>query len=166
MKKTTSHNLGTFEVKSGALFVTDPCYEREVNPKNIVRKVMNGIWEAMVITSDEGSWGIRNGILIAYHEKSSPTGYVNWSRKRFEVGVDSGQAGIYDNDKFVGRIDGDDASEEWYQKNCKLSMSTLSAGVLDGGCISSSGFGDGGYVCRTNTVDGKVVGVMIDFLID
>ncbi len=53
----------------------------------------------------------------------------------------------------------------WYSMCCQHTLSERSAGVIPGGAVSESGYGDGAYECfyRVNPND-EVVGVKIVFL--
>ena len=162
--------LGCFQVESGRIAVCDPCYEKE--SAGIINNALQGTWIAETFLSNTGHWVMRNAYLLAYHEDHPPllsniAGTVSgWRKRPFEVSVDSGQAGIYDELQFLGR-GVDEENEDWYQTNCELTLETdASAGVLNGGCVSSSGFGDGGYICRANKCDGKVTGIVIDFFVE
>ena len=84
---------------------------------------------------------------------------------RFEVGVDSGQAGIYDEDYYNKYHTADDCDDDWYDDICNL---TNPAGTKDGKCaVSSSGFGDGGYTCyMLVNDDNQVIAISIVFIED
>ena len=40
-----------------------------------------------------------------------------------------------------------ETTTDWYKICCDITLSNLGAGVVDGGAVSSSGFGDGSYDC-------------------
>ena len=165
--KTEEVQIGSFKVKSGKVFVSDPCYDLNTWCAGTIKNVKNGNWVASVIVSNQREFGKRIASLIAVHE-SSIFPYDGWVKEKFEVGVDSGQAGIYDYPEFRGRPEfrGGD-SEEWYQKCCNLTLSAVSAGIIEkSGVVSSSGFGDGSYVCSTVTQNKKVIAIKIDFFPD
>jgi len=164
---------GIFRVKSGKVVVSDPCYDRDVWCKGIIEDVRNGEYKAKIICSDNtGGWGKRCFYLIA-HLDSFPYPFHDnplWEKESFEVGVDSGQAGIYDEAEYKGGED-DYGDGGWYDQNCNLTSDienkTLRlGGVLSGGVVSSSGCGDGGYDCYTIKKDGQVVAIMIDYGMD
>ena len=170
-KKSKKEYAGFFEIKSGKVIVSDPCYERNTWCQGVIDKVKNGEWEAYLYIFDEGEWGKRVGYLLAHHQDNTvyPTD-SNWEKQDFEVGVDSGQAGIYDEAEYHGGED-DYGQGGWYDINCNLTCdrengTTRNGGVLEGGVVSCSGYGDGGYDCRTITKDGEVVGILIDFGLD
>lgn len=82
---------------------------------------------------------------------------AGWHAALFEVGVDSGQAGFFDDARFKKHNGGDD--ESFYEKACDTTLSRMQAGVIDEGAVCNSGYGDGGYVCifhNSNDEDGLV----------
>ena len=178
MRDLESKRIGTFEVKSGKVRISDPCYELDTWCAGTINKVRKGVWQAEVIKSDEGSWGNRCAVLLAYHKDFT----VDHDDGRFinqdiDVGVDSGQAGIFDLKHFkddgivanVERVGGEPicADEPWYSICCDRTLSEEGAGIIPFGCVSSSGYGDGSYICSTitDTYNPKceVVAIKIDF---
>lgn len=163
MHKLSTDHLGIFSVATGSVMVTDPCYERGTWCQGRLKKVLNGDWKAKVVKSDEGQWGERVAYLIAWNtEIGEPDpGASHWQKRKFEVGVDSGQAGIFDD----GAYPKEDTEEDgFYSDVSDLTLSERQAGVTSRGCVSSSGYGDGGYDCFTSkNADGLVDAIMIDF---
>ena len=176
--------LGTFELTGPVLRVSDPCYDRDVWCSATIENCKPGNWETAVLMQDEGDWGIRNAVLIARHTDSEPglKAYTKvlsgtdktWQECPFDVGVDSGQAGIFDDayyqddSVFAGSPAAKfDEDNSWYSHCCDITMSQHSAGVLPYGVVSCSGFGDGGYVAyRHVDQDGKTDAVFIVFIED
>ena len=155
--------LGEFKVKSGKLFLSDPCYSREIWCQIKDIEAENGDWNAFVIESDDNHWDNGNNIcaeLLASHNDALSifqTIFDQGEELPSEVGVDSGQAGIYDDEAFHSE------DENWYDKNCNITVKNK-AGVLDGGCVSRSGYGDGDYPAYVVRRNNKVVGVRIKFI--
>lgn len=176
--------LGTFELTGPVLRVSDPCYDRDVWCCGTIENCKPGSWETAVLMQDEGDWGIRNAILVARHEEGGPELEAfrkvlngkdkTWQECPFEVGVDSGQAGIFDDKHYQDNsvFDGMPAAEfdpdnSWYSHCCDITMSPLGAGVLPFGVVSSSGYGDGGYAALKHIgQDGRTDSVFIVFLDD
>jgi hypothetical protein len=176
---TKRHPLGSFTVASGELIVSDPLYDPPTSEKGgingLVPRVKKGSWSAFVHKGKAKGWGERCFQLETHHVDHPPAGSEPWAGVQFEVGVDTGQAGIFDRPMFADDSlvpPGFFANEEplvpeqlWYSMCCKHTISTLGAGVIPGGAVSSSGVGDGGYECQFRTdKDGSVVGVRIVFL--
>jgi hypothetical protein len=175
-------NLGEFEVISGELVVSDPCYKND-DPKRDMElgllanlsNVRKGTWNAVIEQSNEHDWGMRVASLVAFHS-DFPGGFqVGYSaiseEKIFECGVDSGQLGIFDREHYrddaIG-VPGEICPDEpWYSMCCTTTLGKPNqAGVIPFGVVSSSGFGDGCYKCHViyNDGDGEVVQVKIDFI--
>lgn len=158
--------IGQFEVTSGALIVSDPCYKREyledgTDIMGRIEGVRNGIWYAEVHL-DCGTVTE----LVATAEETFPKEWW-WRREKFfEVGVDSGQAGIFD-DSVYPQVDivkyGD--PDNFYGRCCEQTVDV--AGVVPGGVVSRSGHGDGCYLCFTARNEaGECIGVKIVFMTD
>ena len=158
------------------VMVSDPCYTIPTWCQTKLTNVLPGSYKPFVHKSDEFGWGMRCHYLGAVH-----TDYANqdlsWREYPGEVGVDSGQAGIfsienYRNDEIAESIttpdskfsigrDGD--GDAWYEKMCQFTLSDNQWGSYDTGVVSSSGIGDGGYRCLVAKKKGKIVGICIDF---
>jgi hypothetical protein len=167
MNRYTEHSLGTIAIASNAVRISDPCYDTGVHCQGVIKNVDNGAWRTTVFKSDEGSWGNRCAVLMASSISISEprVDSCKWEPTKIDVGVDSGQAGIYDQSAYKGGED-DYGDGGWYDDNCQKTLSDMGAGVLpDGrGVVSSSGYGDGSYTCSVIKQDGKVVAIKIDFL--
>lgn len=176
--------IGKFQVESGKLRVSDPCYDKDTWCAGEIKNVKNGEWQACVSYSDEGNWGIRVATLICVHKDHKlgtwdkhPLDDNTWKKQSFEVGVDSGQAGIFDDkyfkdDSVVANLTGKDRlykneilcpKEPWYSWCCDRTLAEDSAGVIPFGAVSSSGYGDGCYECYIKEINGEVIGVAVDF---
>ncbi|EFU42707.1 hypothetical protein PVOR_07640 [Paenibacillus vortex V453] len=165
--------LGDFEVNSGQLVVADPCYELDTNIiiMGVLEGVLNGTWVGEVEKVEIPDWGEANAKLTAYHHSAVEQGaFLEWIKCPFVAGVDSGQAGIFDIQKY--RIpDADstsgssDTDTEWYYACCDITESGEEAGVLDGGVVSRTDMGDGAYgVYKAVNGQEQVVGVKIVFI--
>src|SRR5690349_8432684 len=106
-----THFLGTFNVTSGKMYVSDPCYSRDTWCQGLLENVKNGVWKAAVVkgTTD---WGDRCWEVFAVND-AYPLNTEICEITSTEIGVDSGQAGIFDADSFHGGEDewGDNG---WY----------------------------------------------------
>ena len=175
MKTFKMYPLGEFEIKSGEVIVSDPCYAIGTWCQGLVRNVKNGTWVADVACLEESG---RNAFLVVHHKDYiMPMGTV-WEQLDFDIGVDSGQAGFYDyagykkDDSVPNSIknslgfDLNEPGEKFYAYNCDLTLKTEhDAGVLPTGAVASSGYGDGSYtvsVVKDEAV--KVVAMEIIFI--
>lgn len=165
--------LGNFEVNSGQLVVADPCNELDTNIiiMGVLDLVTNGTWVGEVEKVEVTDWGEANAKLTAYHHSVAEQGeFLEWIKCPFVAGVDSGQAGIYDINKYripdAGAQDGNSGTDsEWYLTCCDITESGEEAGVLDGGIVSHTGMGDGAYgVYKAVNEQDQVVGVKIVFI--
>lgn len=174
------HTLGKFEIKSGVVVVSDPCYD-SIDRANYrcrnngqLKNVMKGQWYGQI---DKDNNIV--SLLICYHE-DYPLNNVciddvrEWKKIPWEIAVDSGQAGIFDkktwrndatvkdtkrlNPKYIIRAD-----ELWYSICCDRTSGKTLAGVIPCGVVSTSGYGDGGYNGYYLKQDGKIVTIAINF---
>lgn len=181
--------LGTFNVNSGRLRVTDPCYTREVWGAGILENVANGTWQATVTWVDDMGFRVSR-LRIELVDRKTPK--LNEHTALFNVGVDSGQAGFFDEDKYpIEEGEFEYTQGTFYFDVCKTTTKAVeahvrsvhnvtgevnefdmeydlpSAGIYkDWGAVCSTGYGDGSYNCRFFTDEaGKVVAAEIDFLV-
>ncbi|PKR82409.1 DUF4241 domain-containing protein [Heyndrickxia camelliae] len=169
--------LGNFELHSGNVMVSDPCYEEGSWGQAQLNNTKIGEWIANIKQFDEGEWGIRNGELIAFHKSIEKLNELDWKLEKTIIGVDSGQAGIFDlavfrNDEvsmpsnFLSSEIQEEKGEKWYSHICDLTLETKErAGITIGGVVSSSGYGDGGYKLFTiRDENDSVVAIKIVFI--
>lgn len=164
MNGTKEKNLGTFEVKSGKIHISDPCYEYDENDKNCVmtlKDVLNGRYFAKI--SIEGKYNDVESLTI-HHEKY-PEFEPNFLMGT--IGVDSGQAGIFDLKYYAENQCGEFGDlKSFYGLACSLTLSEEQGGIMENaGVVSTSGCGDGEYevYVRENEI-GKIVSVSIIFI--
>lgn len=168
----------TFEVKSGKVIISDPCYDDEM-----VYPAKNDTWWADIERSDEGAWGNRVSELRAW-ASGSPVRYEYVQR-----GVDSGQMSIFDFAEFKNNSNyskkdfpkryfdefsmyGDfDENDAWYSMCCAITCNTFENqkcqdfGEMKGGVVSSTGYGDGSYECKLGfDENGLLIFVKVTFI--
>lgn len=176
-KDYITEGLGHFELKSGKVMVSDPCYSRDTWCQHLLENVRPGIYNAFVKKSDEKDWGVRCAELIAVHQDQPVdplTVSIPWKLVReADIGVDSGQAGIfedlhYKDDSVIAEEPdfggSDEAGEKWYGANCDVTLSKKQAGVIPFGVVSSSGFGDGSYKLYVYRLKNEIVAIRIVFI--
>lgn len=172
-------NVGRFNIDNDVV-VSDPCYDFE-SVGGVLGDVKHGEWIAGVNHSDDTSWGIRISELIVHHSQSpEPKEQDYWTLEdSYDIDVDSGQAGFYDVDyyrnndsaqpsTFLDEKRQEEEGERWYSACCELTCDTdLGAGVMTGGVVSSSGYGDGSYNLFTmRDSDNQIVAMKIVFIDD
>jgi hypothetical protein len=171
-----------------SVIVTDPSYDTNTWCQAKIENVKEGEYNTHCEIVDTGSWGNRCSLLIASHS-SYNVNNLNWEVHPNEIGVDSGQAGIFDMDNYrkdgldievpkVG-FDGqpfdrleemlkpENEGDDFYLKMCKITLSEKQWGGFDNGVICRSGYGDGGYVLYVakDESTGKIIGFCIDFMV-
>lgn len=160
---------------SSEVMISDPCYSVGTWCQTKVDNVLPGTYLANANRQDLGEWGKRIMSLMVIHED-----YVGknkrWTRLS-DIGVDSGQAGIFDlasyrNDEIVDEIESpevdfvlpfDEGGDKWYSKMCKFTLGDKGWGSYHSGIVSSSGIGDGMYDVYVLKDKKKIVGISIDF---
>jgi len=157
--------VGKFIIDSGRAIVSDPCYEPGTWCSGVIKNVQFGEWVGYTEIINADFWGARVTRLVALHSEYLDVPF-NWKlEETIDVGVDSGQAGIFDAVHYENVQDRDSWREQIAHKIFS-SSNKGQASCTSRGITSSSGFGDGGYPCHTIIVDGKVVGILIDFMVD
>lgn len=182
--------IGKFEILSGKVRVSDPCYDLETWCASTIEHVKKGEWLAFAGMEDG-----RISVLEARHISCGTEDFKKLVGK--EAGVDSGQAGIFDLQHFK-----DDSvvpkdlklepygnegkpGDRWYDLCCSKTIGEDTpyhyegdkvvfdkvkrtaedrAGVIPFGCVSSSGYGDGSYPVSVSIDDGEVVGIRITYI--
>lgn len=90
--------VGKFNNVSGAFRVSDPCYEKDTRYAGVVDNCLVGEWEAYVAKLEVVGWGSRVATLVVRAVGGLPSGVRE--QLPFEVGVDSGQAGVFEETKY------------------------------------------------------------------
>ena len=170
--------------------VSDPCYTIPTWCQAVLDNVKPGVYHTTVKKHDAGDWGNRCSMIYAIHED-----YIDhpnlidgkWEKTNYDIGVDSGQCGIFDFDSYrndnhqieLGEGDisffsqepwsrdkNEEPGESWYVKMCSRTLGTEHWGTYDSGIVSSSGFGDGSYDLYVVYKRNKIVAFAIDFLVE
>jgi len=150
--------IGKFIISSGKVYITDPCYAPGTWCQGVMENVKNGIWNAEIAISDEEDWGKRCAMLRATYSGIYNPNILDYKKCEFEVGVDSGTAGIFDGDFYVN-------GRDEIEKICDSVFDDINAGICKGGCVSSSGFGDGTYTAYVATNESnEIVSIYIEFI--
>lgn len=164
MDKRKYIRIGKFNLTATTMRISDPCYDKTSQYAGTIENCISGIWNAAYVTSDDKK-DLCVSMLIAKHESVRSFHVAdgihieddqiyyhnNWHNSGIRIGVDSGQAGIFD-DAYYGQSDIFKTpnpnifnfADEWYNQCCYITMTKL-AGTLPCGAISNSGYGDGRY---------------------
>lgn len=173
--------LGTFNVSSGKVLIADPCYDLETPYRSHLKNVRCGPWFARVALKEDNHGDEWVSRLVAMHKDYIKPRGLTWKNVSYDIGVDSGLAGMFDTNvfrddslvkdtpKFMtehGYIPWKESGELWYAMCCDaVYYSENKAGVVTGGCVSSTGYGDGVYKADAlRNGDGEVVGIRIIYL--
>ena len=171
------------KIKLGSeVVISDPCYTIPTWCQIVLKDVKEGEYYPFVKKSNQGGWGERISCLCVIHEDHINDTELKWRKKMGDVGVDSGQCGIFSKDTFkndtivesivtpktdfiLGNCDRE--GDKWYEKMCQFTLSEDSWGMYDNGVVSSSGIGDGSYLLFViRDKKKKVVGMLINYLIE
>jgi hypothetical protein len=166
--------MDKFEVVSGTLVCSDPCYELPTWCQGVVENVKKGTWVAEVEYNDRGE-RVKE---LRIHHKDSHWLSGKMERMNFTAGVDSGQFGFFDKDFYrnnesakglkkynFGEGFDEQEGDEWYRACCALTLGEDNFGVLPNGAVSSTGYGDGSYeVFGQKDKDGEYVGFGVIFI--
>ncbi len=154
--------LGKFTLTGDMLRVTDPCYTKETWCAGVIENMKPGEYNAYVAYDADG----RVEMLLVAHSTyknarqmankiavdDDKIWYQYWKMIDAEIGVDSGQCGLFDEQKVFDATQftevpdcGFECDNAWYATCCALTLSSKQAGVVPCGAVSSSGWGDGCY---------------------
>jgi hypothetical protein len=149
--------IGSFELKSTFLRVSDPAYEKDTWCTGLIGNCIPGKWNACILRDS----GVIAELIV--YESNNDSNSVHWDLTDFDIGVDSGQCGFYDEDQYVdGNRRHDQDAGEFYD-----SILNLDNGMLPYGVISQSGYGDGLYSCYiAKNSGGFVIAAKVVFISD
>jgi hypothetical protein len=159
---------GQFEITSGSIIISDPCYQRGIWCSAGINNAKKGTWTAKAKTGEVPGWGNRCWELIATHKKFQDISSDSITEEvEAEIGVDSGQCGIFDSQDFPEEKGSYKDPDSWYKRVCKKT-DAIEGGVIKGGYVTRSGFGDGGYSCfiSKDSNHNQVIAVKIVFIED
>lgn len=164
-------SLGNFTIESGRMIVTDPCYSIEDTEIQVhLSNVKKGQWAVSISYTDDEVVET----LTAYFAEKKPSG--KWHVCDRLISVDSAQAGIFDAAVFgkdesipgeVANVYGIEMDEEglkYYVACSDVVASDDQGGILPGGAVAMSGYGDGMYeVSIKYNISKEIVSVKINF---
>ena len=155
-------NRGFINLNS-TVMVSDPCYKINTWCQGVLHNVLAGKYKCNIDIWDEGEWGDRVATIEVVHEEYN--GILSYNPESFQIGVDSGQAGIFDYE-YYKQSHADNLNQDWYNEVCNITSSRKRGGIINNaGFVSTSGYGDGGYTCYTcRDKNGYIIGIRIEFL--
>jgi len=120
--KGTVENKGVITL-GAKVMVSDPCYGLGTWCQGVLENVLPGQYDCNVEYSDEGTWGTRVSAIEVTHVNYK-TGSLLLQMEDFEVGVDSGQAGIFDYEYYakyhMDATERPHVNDDWYDMVCDL----------------------------------------------
>ena len=152
--------------------VSDPCYELDTWCAGTLNNVLPGEYKCDIV-KENNRWGERVSHLYAVHNDYNVKLKEINEMQDFEVGVDSGTAGIFDYDYYalyhLGKTD-----DQWYDHRIcnafypnRMEMGISIIQTHNKGVVSLSGFGDGSYTCFVKRNDeGQIIAIMIEYISD
>jgi hypothetical protein len=175
---------------SNKVIVSDPCYTRGIWCTGTFDNVKPGKYiPYLIYGSEEGSRDdTRVYELAVVHESADPIFPAQWTEADFEVGVDSGQAGVFCDSLYpVGENNGEyEEPNSFYGACCNATLGegyrmindwfahgktgprpewSQGDSVFDKGFVSCSGYGDGGYSCFFAVDDeDQIIAIKIVFM--
>lgn len=151
--------------------ISDPCYSICTWCSGIINNLLPGVYSCHIlqgIVKDWEDWGVREKELYITHLCSSIKPEDISEPTKFDIGVDSGTAGIFDYDyyeKYHDKEKDRESFEKWYDEFVCDVIDEHYNITSDLGIWSRSGLGDGSYDCFIHTnSDGKVDGIKIVFI--
>lgn len=94
---------------SSHVMVSDPCYDTDTWCNADLHNVRPGTWHTKALYKD----GLCTDLVVWHKDMKEPT-FDKYEKTSINVGVDSGQAGVYDYDHFAKNC----KNEEWYDSMC------------------------------------------------
>lgn len=174
------------QIKLGeTVVVSDPCYELPTWCQGVIKNVLPGLYNVEVDTKFIPGWGDRICSIVAVSDSiKTEVGPGDWEMEVCSIGVDSGQAGIFDLESYRNDITGvqipvpknetktnwvynyTEPGEVWYSKMCELTLyPECGWDVYEQGVVARSGFGDGSYTLYTLKDNNKrIVGFFLEFI--
>jgi len=168
---------------SGVMILSDPCYTLGTWCQAEVSNLLPGKYKVFVSYLHDVNWGTRISGIVAAHEDFWDAIYCSRAKltesKTFSLGVDSGQLGIFDKEWY--RNDAKlspeqlpktetwkEEDEMWYGTCCEATLDEEQCGLVPGGFVSSSGYGDGAYDAFLHQFDGcnKYAAIEVVFIDD
>ena len=164
--------------------VSDPCYTIPTWCQAVISNVKPGFYHSSVRKHESEGWGNRCAMLFAIHEDYYNTPHLligNWEKTNYDIGVDSGQCGIFSKDSYrddsykfpfkpydfgIDFPTNDEGGDLWYRHMCKHTLSDKQWGTYEKGIVTTSGFGDGSYDLFVVKKRGKIVAFAVDFQVE
>ena len=138
-----------FQVTSGRVAITDPCYDPADLPEDGPGKneiaanvaAVNGEWKCTAYYTDNGKT-VEHVTYVSVERAGKSFETTNM----FRVCVDAGMVGVFDLDQFKKNWNAEyNEVGSFYRTVCDGTMDGDQVALLEFGAATSSGYGDGSY---------------------
>ena len=150
------------------VLVSDPSYEKGTWCTGVVENVKEGNYITNVVYCKDSDPFLRNRVAeLKAILDGVDRNTLKWKVTKADIGVDSGQCGIYDYESVkdiigAGEYNGKDT---FYGQACQCTDAKEKYGELNGyGVVSCSGVGDGSYDLYIAKQDNQVVGIKVVYM--
>jgi len=160
--------LGTFEITSGKMIVSDPGFDYKPEGPNDDMKIYdvpNGKWLTYIININKKYPQIRNKIRnLLIHHNSLTVLDLEWKNLDSTIGIDSGLVGFFDSNHYQNNEtipeDFKKQGKTWYDVNCTPCQV---AQTIPFGVVSKSQYGDPIYNVYGAYKDNQLVGLRLRY---
>ena len=127
MNNITIENKGTITL-GAKVMVSDPCYGLGTWCQGVLENVLPGAYDCNVEYSDDSYWGTRVSAIEVTHVDYDRC-VLDEEKEKFEVGVDSGQAGIFDYEYYaryhMDATERPHVDDDWYDMVCDKTLTHM-----------------------------------------
>lgn len=127
MTNIQTENKGVITL-GAKVMVSDPCYGLGTWCQGVLENVLPGQYDCSVEYSDEGDWGTRVSAIEVTHVNYDKYAFSE-ELEKFEVGVDSGQAGIFDYEYYakyhMNSTERPHVDDDWYDRCGDLTYTSV-----------------------------------------
>ena len=152
------------------VLVSDPSYENGTWCTGIVENVKEGNYITNVVYCEDSHPFFYNRVAeLDTILEGVNKDFLNWEITEADIGVDSGQCGIYDYESVKDIIGTGESDEKdtFYGQACQCTDVDEQYKELNGyGVVSRSGLGDGNYDLYIAKQDDQVVGIKVVYIVE
>lgn len=159
---------GKFNITSGKMVCSDPCYPLSLNFGAVEIPALDGEWHVEVVVHLDDMFGRETYYCGMVHIRHSSLDAADLYESH-GVGVDSGQFGFFDRSCYpeTERERGEFGDQDsFYRKSCDLTIRPARWATLQDRVVVSSGYGDGLYRLVVGYSEGKAVEAYVIFIGD
>lgn len=131
-------------IESGKITISDPCYGLGTWCQAQDVEFPNGEYDMHYELLDGGYGRVKEISMVSRTLKPTEEDKIEWSELDYDIGVDSGQAGIFDSKYYEEYHYAEDSNEEvnedWYDRVCDMTTEDNCAIIDNKGIVSSSGW--------------------------